>query len=244
MQTMCKLIANDPTRPARGAAWKDEATSPFLTLDQQIEEDKKYGRLVPKNKRLSYVLMNHDKELTRGEARRAINAAIMGWQLGTDVDFYEISIGGEPDITIQFLDSTDDQLFADEPNVLAYMYYPIASEDVRGLMVINSDYPWTENGEPKSGRWIMEMTGKPVQFPDQMYETWSLRKVVRHELGHGVYGLPHTANVGNTMYFSYNGMTEFNTTEDDKRGQAKMGEPTRSTRWLKVMRAWLRRKYG
>jgi len=243
MATICKLVANDLNNPQRGGAFKDEVVSPGLTLEEMIADDKRYGFLTPHGGELWYVLLNHDREMSLGEATRGINAAIMGWEAATDINFSRVSVTESPDITIQFLSSDEDQLFRDEPNVLAYMYYPISGSNVRGLMVINSDYPWTINGKPMSGAWIEDVTGKQVQDRNAMYQTWAIRKVVRHELGHGVYGLPHSRNTGNTMYYSYGGMSDFTSDEDEARGQAKAGSPSRGIWFINKARRWLRARY-
>ena len=169
---------------------------------------------------------------------------MLAWERAIDVDFVRVKLDSPPDIKIMFKSSLEDQLFKDEPNVLAYMYYPIASPSFRGICVINADYPWTYDGSNRSGKWIEENTGKRVQNLNSMYQTWSLFKVIRHELGHGIVGLPHSKLPGQTMSSSYEKMANRNTYRDNTRGQAKLGVSTRSHRWKTVMNIILNRLIG
>ena len=73
-----------------------------------------------------------------------------------------------------------------------------------------------------------------------MYQTWSLFKVIRHELGHGL-GLPHSKLNKQTMSPSYGQMATHNTIRDELRGQAKYGKSTRTQRWKTAMKRVLNR---
>lgn len=243
MNQLCKLVAKDPLRPKLGATWNVAGKAGITTEEQHILEDAKYGKLaLTSDGKLRYILLNRDIEITTGEAVRAINAAMMEWQTSLGIDFVQVHAHSLADIKIQFQSSIENQIFRDEPNVLAYMYYPIAGA-LKGVMMINADYAWTPDGEQKSGRWIQEKTGRKVQWLDNMYDTWSLFKVTRHELGHGI-GLCHTLLEGHTMSGNYSKMAKHNTSLDEKRGQAKYGTSKRKQSWLSAMKDRLMRKFG
>lgn len=239
----CKLVAVDPLDPSKGANFDSVTAIDEQSLAAQIEEDKKYGKLNPHNGQLWVQLLQHDTELTRGQFRKGAWSSMLAWERVIDVDFVRVKLDSPPDIKIMFKSSTEDPLFKNEPNVLAYMYYPIASPSFRGICVINADYPWTYDGSDRSGQWILDKTGKRVQNLNSMYQTWSLFKVIRHELGHGI-GLPHSKLQEQTMSSSYGKMADRNTDRDNKRGQAKYGISSRSHRWKNVMNTILNRLIG
>ncbi len=243
MEQFCKLIARNPGKPEQGADWKDTISDSNFTLKKQIIEDKKYGKLdIHSDGKIHYAIMNYDREMTRGATRRAINAAMLEWEGATNIDFKRVKTSEHSEITVRFVDGDEYQLFKDEPNVLAVMWYPIAGA-LRGTMLINKAYPWTLNGEAKSGKWIEEKTGQPIQFKDNMYRTWSLFKVTRHELGHGL-GLPHSKLSGQTMSGNYSKIADHNTPRDESRIRAKYGATRRSHWWLYITRRWLRIRFG
>ena len=146
MQQFCKLVAKDPLDPSKGAEFISEAAIENTSLDLQIQEDKRFGKLEVRNGKLWVNLLKHDKELTRGQFRKGAWSAMLEWETSLAVDFVRVNLETKPDIQIMFKSSQEDQLFKNEPNVLAYMYYPIAGPKLRGICVINSDYPWTTDG--------------------------------------------------------------------------------------------------
>jgi len=239
---MCKLVAEDPKDPGYGSHFESAKAIDETSLEAQIEEDKRFGKLIPHSGELWVQLRTEDQELTRGQFRKGAWSSMLEWEHAIDVDFVRVGLTSPPDIKIMFRTSEQDDLFKAEPNVLAYMYYPIAGSSFRGLCVINSDYPWTVDGSARSGKW-MKQFGIDVQNEDFMYQTWSLFKVIRHELGHGL-GLPHSKLNGQTMSASYGQMARHNTIRDEKRGQAKYGISKRSHRWKNSMKRILNRWFG
>lgn len=239
---ICKLVAIDPSDPRHGAAFDSLAPLDDNSLDAQIQADKIYGKLDDSNGELTYRLVDHDKELSRGKTRRGLNYALTAWDIEIKPSLQWVPHIEESDIEIRFRDAGDDKLFKDEPNVLAYMYYPVAGEHLKGKCVINKDYLWSINGERILGKDLQDL-GFPVQFPDAMYQTWSLRKVIRHELGHGL-GLPHSRLDGQTMSASYGQMADFNTNRDIARIVAKYGKRSMLSWIYRRWRNWYRNKFG
>ncbi len=162
-----------------------------------------------------------------------MNYALTQWDIEIEPNLKYVSIKDSSDISIEFKDANDDELFSEEPNVLAYAYFPNAGESLRGIVRVNDDYEWSLNGK---GKWITNEGGQRVKI-----KTWDLILVLRHELGH-TFGLPHTANPHNTMSPSYEIMSRHNTTEDIARIRAKYGKRGWTSRRYMAFKSWLVRR--
>ncbi len=75
-------------------------------------------------------------------------------------------------------------------------------------------------------------------FLDGKYTTMDLDKIFRHEIGHGVYGLPHSMNRDVTMSSNESFMAEHNQPEDIKRAQKKAGKSKLLPKWRKLIKKW------
>lgn len=232
---MCKTVAVDVKHPTNNKFRFESAETEAKSLEEQIEEDKKFGVFpVPDSGILTYRLLNHSSDFDKKNKNRiGMNYALTQWDIEIAPDLRYVSINQSSDISIEFKDANDDELFSDEPNVLAYAYFPDAGESLRGLVRVNDDYEWSLNGK---GKWITNEGGQRVKI-----KTWDLILVLRHELGH-TFGLSHTANPGNTMSPSYEIMSRHNTAEDIARIRAKYGKRGWTSRRYMALKNWLVRE--
>jgi len=232
---MCKTIAVDAKHSTNNKFRFESVEIKADSLKEQIEKDIEFGQFpIPSSDTLSYRLINHSSDFDKKNKNRiGMNYALTQWDIEIAPNLKYVSIKESSDISIEFKDANDDELFADEPNVLAYAYFPNAGESLRGIVRVNDDYEWSLNGK---GKWITNEGGQRVKI-----KTWDLILVLRHELGH-TFGLPHTANPHNTMSPSYEIMSRHNTTEDIARIRAKYGKRSWTSRRYMTFKSWLVRR--
>jgi len=140
-----------------------------------------------------YDVLSECRTLSQREVRKALNLAMTTWDLEIDIVFkpswYNVP-SFEGNLTIEFKDSKDDDLFRTSPSVLAYAYFPDQGS-VSGKIVFNNDYIWTVNGRPISGYqakakgWV-----NPGTSDTSSIKTYNIITVLIHELGHSL-GLRH-----------------------------------------------------
>jgi len=232
---MCKTIAVDAKHSTNNKFRFESVEIKADSLKEQIEKDIEFGQFpIPSSDTLSYRLINHSSDFDKKNKNRiGMNYALTQWDIEIAPNLKYVSIKESSDISIEFKDANDDELFSEEPNVLAYAYFPNAGELLRGIVRVNDDYEWSLNGK---GKWITNEGGQRVKI-----KTWDLILVLRHELGH-TFGLPHTANPHNTMSSSYEIMSRHNTTEDIARIRAKYGKRSWTSRRYMTFKSWLVRR--
>lgn len=232
---MCKTIAVDAKHSTNNKFRFESVEIKADSLKEQIKKDIEFGQFpIPSSDTLSYRLINHSSDFDKKNKNRiGMNYALTQWDIEIAPNLKYVSINQSSDISIEFKDANDDELFADEPNVLAYAYFPNAGESLRGIVRVNDDYEWSLNGK---GKWITNEGGQRIKI-----KTWDLILVLRHELGH-TFGLPHTANPHNTMSSSYEIMSRHNTTEDIARIRAKYGKRNWTSRRYMAFKSWLVRR--
>ena len=219
---------------------KFESVNSFgTTLSQQLKDDKKFGFLKPTNGVLRYKILNFDSEITEKQTRRAVALAFLGWGLYTPIRFKRTRAGESADITIEFKSEENDEIL--DSNTLAYMYYPVGGKN-DGECVVNTRFYWTNHGNGIDMHYI-----DPVHYPttkstNPIGKTYDLDQILRHEFGHGVFGLPHSQREDKIMSSNERFMSEHLTSEDIVRSQAKAGIRTGLRhRWQLLMR-WYRKR--
>lgn len=191
-----------------------------VTLSNQIEDDKKFGFLEPTNGVLKYILLNKDKEITEKQARKAVAMSLFGWRLRVPIKFRRTKNLAEADLVYEFRSEDDDELL--DKNTLAYMYYPLGGKN-NGHCVINTRFHWTNDGKGVDMHYV-----DPINYPtpkdtNPIGKTYDLDKVLRHENGHGIFGLPHSQSDNVIMSANESRMHEHLQDEDVVRAQAKAG---------------------
>jgi len=227
----------------------DSVISDGSTLTEIIEDDKKYGVMVPKNGRyFTYRVMDwHGKWISNKKIRKAVTFTWNKVEKIVNLDFREAKDGEYADFKVYFSSVADDLLLS--KNTLMYHYYPISDfyNDKRGVCVVNADYPWTSDGEP-----IPLHEYDPKHYPDvttSTVKTFDFDATYEHEIGHGL-GLPHSPNRDTKLYFNYSGMSESMFDEESQetiaRLQAKYPKnnmkPSRLRRWINWFKAVRDRK--
>lgn len=202
-ELICKAIL-DPT----GKISFESAVANGSTLEQIIQDDKKYGVMIPYNgKYFTYRVMDwQGKWISHKRIRKAITFTWNKVEKIVDLEFREAKDGEYADFKVYFRSVADDPLL--NANTLMYHYYPISdfNNEKRGVCVVNTDYSWTSDGEG-----IPLHLYDPEHYPDvttSTAETFDFDGTYEHEgPGHGL-GLPHSPNIATKLYFNYSGMSE------------------------------------
>lgn len=204
-------------------------------LRDLIQSDKKYGLLSPDSKGwITWQTYDYDSEITIDQVNYCIRIALTGWQHKVNAKFRPAKKGDDAILKIYFSDPQHDPNMT--ANTLAYHYYPFVREK-RGICVINRDFYFTVDGKPVSLTII-----DPKNYPKpttRKGKTYDLDQVLRHEFGHGVFGLQHDKNEANVMSANYAKGAEFLTDRDVIRAAAKVGKKTLKS---KILERWYRVK--
>lgn len=196
----------------------DHSSHEKLTIEQQIQEDEKYGVFKPRNgKYFTYKVHGQDVEITHKRVIKAVQYGFKRWSIYADFKIKKLRQNDIPDFNIYFKSTTEDPKL--KQNTIMYHYYPINNLEnpLRGKCVINKNFHYTDDGKLKNGK-----------------ETMDIDKILCHEFGHG-FGLPHDKHRSTIMYYSEGGMSEYPSERCIARIQAKMGETKnigRIKRWL------------
>lgn len=215
MTKYCEIILKNGT-----AVSVDGATTEELTIHQQIEEDKKYGTFKPRNgKYFTFKVYGDDIEITHKRVIRAVHLGFKRWSIYADFRVRKARRNDIPDFNIYFRSVSEDPIL--KKTTIMYHHYPINSltNPNRGKCVINKDFFYTADGKIIDGR-----------------RTMDIDQVICHEFGHG-FGLPHDKAIHTIMYYSEGGMSEYPSSRDIARIQAKMGK-TKKSSW--IIKRWLR----
>lgn len=233
----CEVIYDEANKKVRF----ESAVNRGLTISQVIEDDEKYGKMVPVNgKYFTFRVLNEDQEFTKKEAKRAMRYAQKRWSIYANLPKFKLAKLNEiADFTLKFetVESDPDQRLNE--NTVMYNYYPISdvTSKFRGLCVVNKKFFYTTHGNSVKGTFL-QSKGFQVQFPNGDYGTLDFDQIYGHELGHAL-GLPHDPEEGNLMSFRVDIMAEFCTIRDQLRIIAKYGKSKLSAwhifRWL----SWL-----
>lgn len=171
-----------------------EATVGKLSLEDQIEEDRRYGKMVPRNGKYFTVRAMDwsNKWITN---KQIIKGIVLAWhqaEIEIPIDVRYADFDEEPDFKVFFRATADDPKL--DRNTVMYHYYPIndITNPLRGVCVVNTDFNFTIDGEnvsmfevdPEHYTEDTKVTSPTIDF-DEVYE---------HEgPGHGL-GLPHSSH--------------------------------------------------
>lgn len=217
MDKYCEIILKNGT-----AVSIDGATHEKLTIQQQIEEDKKYGIFKPRNgKYFTYKVHGEDVEITHKRVIKAVQFGFKRWSIYADFKVKKARGNDIPDFNIYFKSVSEDPLL--KANTIMYHYYPISdlNNPLRGKCVINKDFYYTADGKITNGK-----------------RTMDIDQIICHEFGHG-FGLPHDKTYRTVMYYAASGMSEYPSSRDISRIQAKMGKTKKSSQRIKRWLRWL-----
>jgi len=205
MTHLCKVIYSPSSKKVTFAAPKLIAR----TLEDQIEEDRRYGVMIPNNKKyFTYQILDwKGKFITKKQIVKAITMSWEAVEKEISIDVKRASPDDNADFEIHFRKTADDSELT--ANTLMYHYFPINNKNNpnRGLCVVNTDWPFTSHGNPISMHEI-----DPIHYPSETRTkgaTIDFDQVYTHEgPGHGL-GLPHSSHSGKVMSDNYGDMAEF-----------------------------------
>jgi hypothetical protein len=163
----------------------------------------------------------------------AMNLAMTTWDFEIDLTLQVVKKNENPDITLEFSDSENDEYFKDRPSVLAYAYYPKTS--MQGVIKFCDDHLWSLDGKPVAAPY--DPTGRTT------FKTYNMLHTLIHEIGHSL-GLTHSEGTQyskTVMYPFYNEQLDLDEYDIEriiaKYGSRQWSHPihyTRMKNWLKI----------
>ena len=202
-EQICRALINP-----KGQIQFQSARVNGTTLEEIIEGDKKYGKMIPRNgKYFTFRVADwQNRWMTSKQLRKGVGLAWNTMEKIIDIDVREAKHEEYADFKIYFRKTDDDELLT--KNTLMYHYYPINSFDApnRGVCVVNASYPWTIDGKG-----IPLHIFDPEHYPNETIstaQTFDFDDVYVHEgPGHGM-GLPHSPNKNTKMYGNHSDMAD------------------------------------
>lgn len=172
------------------------------TLNEQDEWPHRLG--VP-GEVIYWSLLEDTKDIDeRIFERTVINYALLGWSYKSKLTVKEAKHGETPTIRISFVDAAHDALFTENPNALAYAYFP-GQGSHSGILKINDDEFWSTYGNYVDG-----------------HPSYDLQHTLGHEFGH-TFGLTHETNYRDHMMWPYYNKQRTPQFNDQARMQVKYG---------------------
>jgi len=217
-----------------GGITYDSVTLPTTDLVAMYKEDEKYGKW--NKKQLTWSVLNFSDDMDKSQIINAVYLSLYAWVVELDIEMIYVPNDPTADLTYEFRTSKNDEVLKKNGGTIAYMYYPIAGK-LAGMCVINDEFFFTTHGEPVYGSEMLAR-GTRVQYLNNMYSTIDLDKVLRHENGHGVAGLPHDPVDDTIMSSREPVMSKHLDIRSISRGQYKYGANSRFTKWKKMTHKW------
>ena len=232
-EQICRALVN-----LNGTMTFDSAVVKGSTLEEMIEDDKKYGVMTPRNgKYFTFRVADWNNKWMR--SKQLVRGIRLAWNTVEKfiaIDVRQAKINEIPDFKIYFRKTEDDPLLT--KNTLMYQYYPISNinNPNRGVCVVNADYPWTIDGKGIPLH-VFDSKHYPEPIPNAKAKTYDFDDIYSHEgPGHGL-GLPHSPNQNTKMFGNASGMIDliFNEKpyETIPRLQAKYPE-RKMSRWRRL----------
>ena len=119
---------------------------------------------------------------------KAINLAVLKWQVEANITFKKVSITQYPDVLFEFIDPKTDPIMVTDATIMGYSGFP--GTNLQGHVKLNDSLNWG---------W------QSVNF------SWNVNNTLTHEFGHAI-GMEHTPECPQCiMYPVYNGVVELGT---------------------------------
>ena len=189
---------------------------------------------------VTYALIKGTKDIRENSdvtEKTAMNLAMLTWGLEIPLTLKLVKKDENPDITVVFKHTNEDDYLRDHPRVLGYAYPPKHSHE--GILVINDDYLWSVNGEPIEA-WKVD----PIHYPPEnttKFKTWNLTSTLIHELGHTL-GMPHIDDCPECIMYTRDNENVDLHDRDIEIIQSKYGNTNRSAREYRRLKTWLKKR--
>jgi hypothetical protein len=193
---MCRLVVGSSGKMMFESATNHGA----MSIEEQIEADKQYGIMRPANgEYFTYQVYDWQGDIISvKQARKAVTYVWEKLERKIQIDIRRARRHDKIiDFKVYFRYTKDDEHLTE--NTVMYHYYPINNihHPLRGVCVVNIDYPFTANGEPVDLHFI-----DPKNYPEPtgtLGTTYDFDAIYTHEgPGHGM-GLPHSTYKGKIM---------------------------------------------
>lgn len=207
----------------------------FLDKPSKREPEVKWDKSV-----VTYALIKGTQDIRENSdvtEKTAMNLAMLTWGLEIPIKLKLVKKDENPDITVVFNHTDEDEYLKDHKRILGYAYPP--KHPYEGTLVINDDYLWSVTGDPIEA-WKVD----PIHYSPEnstTFKTYNLTSTLIHELGHTL-GMPHIDDCPECIMHTHDNENLDLHEKDIGTIQRKYGKTERSEREYQRLKEWLNKR--